>query len=237
MKSQNISNHYFELASSWADDIYTSAIISRNRYKYAFMIAMLLACLLVVAILVLLPLQHLQPLLIHHYQDGRVIVDPIKQPYRPINQAQVESEIVRYVINRESYDATSYHIQYSLVNLLSNREVASQYIAEQAASNKQAPINHLGNKGYRTVHIDNVIFLDSTSQKIDHAKDNPAHHNLAQINFSVIDQFKNSARKKVKAYTALIAWDYRGIPSDPADRWQDWDGFTVTRYSVVQRNL
>jgi len=114
--------NYFVEARSWADDMYTAAIISRNRYKLAFFVAMGLAVLLTIAINGLIPMQHMEPLLVNHYEDGRVSVQPMKQPYSPTNQAQVESEIVRYVINRESYDPSSYDTQYSLINLMSNPE-------------------------------------------------------------------------------------------------------------------
>ena len=58
---------YFTQARSWADDIYTAAIISRNRYQMAFFAAMGLATLAIAAIITLIPLQHIEPLLINHY--------------------------------------------------------------------------------------------------------------------------------------------------------------------------
>ena len=235
--SQASEPDYFTEARSWADDMYTHAVVSRNRYKMAFFIAMGLAVLLTVAINGLIPMQHLEPLLIHHYQDGRVTVLPMTQPYAPMNQAQVESEIVRYVINRESYNPSSYHEQYALINLMSNHETGMEYINQQAAGNKTAPINVLGNQGWRSVHIDSVVFLDSTLQNRHQPKAKQTHHNLAEVNFTLTDHFKNSALRKTKALTALVAWEYRGTPSDPNDRWRNWNGFTMTRYTLEQRNV
>mgnify|MGYP002624746710 CR=1 FL=1 len=229
--------NYFVEARSWADDMYTSAIISRNRYKLAFFAMMGLACLLTIAIDGLIPMQHMEPLLVNHYQDGRVTVQPVKQPYAPSNQAQVESEIVRYVVNRESYDPSSYNEQYSLINLMSNNEVAKQYIHDQSTANKRAPINILANKGYRTVHVDSVIFLDSIFHNQGEVKSKQTHHNLAQVNFTITDHFKNSAYKQAKALTVLMSWEYQGMPNNPEDRWRDWDGFTVTHYTITQRNV
>ena len=229
--------NYFVEARSWADDMYTSAIISRNRYKLAFFVAMGLAILLTIAVDGLIPMQHMEPLLVNHYQDGRVSVEPMKQPYAPTNQAQVQSEIVRYVINRESYDPSSYDTQYSLINLMSNREVAKQYIHVQSTGSKHSPINVLGNHGFRSVHVDSVVFLDSELENKGKPKNKQTHHNLAQVNFTITDHFKDSARQKTTALTALVSWDYRGTPSDPNDMWRDWDGFTITRYTVEQRNI
>ena len=229
--------NYFVAARSWSDDLYAATIISRNRYKFAFFVAMGLATLLAIVVNGLIPLQHLEPLLVNHYQDGRVLVQPIHQPYAPTNQAQVESEIVRYVINRESFDSSSYDEQYSLVNLLSNNEIAKQYMNTQSIHNKQSPINLLGANGFRAVRVESVIFLDSVLKNQGKLSSKQTHYNLAQVNFTVTDHFKDSAVKKIQARTVLIAWTYRSVPSDPGDLWRNWNGFTVTRYTVEQRNV
>ncbi len=233
----SLKNSYFIEARSWADDMYTSVIVSRNRYKLAFFIAMGLAILLTIAINGLIPMQHMEPLLINHYSDGRVSVQPMAQRAAPTLQAQVESDLVQYVINRESYDASSYDEQYSLINLMSDAEVARQYRNGQSTSNIHSPINILGNQGSRTVHVDSVVFLDSTKQNIGKLKPQQTHHNVAQVNFTVTDHVKSSSIQKTKAYTALLSWAYRGTPSDPNDRWRDWNGFTVTRFTKEQRNV
>lgn len=225
---------YFTRATSWADDAYTATVVSRNRYQLAFFVAMSLAVLLTIALDVLLPLQHLEPLLIHHYQDGRLDVEPITQGAAPVNRAQVESDLVRYVINRERYDPTSYDQQYALITLLSSRQVAKVYIKAQAASNPTSLIATLGTTGARRVHIDSVVFLDSA--KGPSTRGAGGHHDLAQVNFAVRDEVDAQVGKPV-AYTALIAWAYQGMPHAPSARWRNWDGLSVTRYSVMQRNV
>lgn len=226
---------YFIEARSWADDMYTQAVISRNRYKLAFLVAMSLAILLTIAINGLIPIQRMIPLLVNHYQDGRVSVQPYVQSDSPSHSAQVQSELVRYVVNRETYDATFYNTQYALVHLLSSKSVAKEYTREQATNNNLAPINTLGNHSFRTVHIDSVVFLDNATKT--KGKIKQTHHNLSQINFTRTEHQKESSLEKTKAFTALISWEYRGTPSNPNDLWRNWDGFTITRYSVSQRNL
>ncbi len=231
------SEDYFTCAKSWADDIYTNAIISRDRYKVAFYFVLGLATLLSLAINGLIPLQHLEPLLIEHYQDGRVTVQPFKQPYKPEDMAQTESELIRYLVHRESYDPTSYRQQYALVNLLSSPVVAQEYITEQSANNRLAPIKVLGKNGYRTVHIDSIVFLDSKEKNLKINQHTQQSINLAEVNFTITDRVQDSASQKSQAFTALLSWDYLGVPKDPEIRWQNWDGFVVTRYTVTQRNI
>lgn len=233
IKKQN----YFTSARSWADDIYTTTISSRNRYRFAFCLSMGLSCLLTLSIIGLIPLQHLSPLLIHHYEDGRIMVEPLKQPYAPKNKAQVESEIARYIIQRESYSPSSYDLQYSLINTLSNNKIAKKYMAEQNAHNPNSPINILGNKGYRTVHIDNIVFLDNVSRNKKEEKRGHTHNNLAEVNFTITDHYEMLGKTKSIALSALLSWKYRGTPKKPEDIWRNWNGFTVTHYSIQQRNV
>ena len=97
--------------------------------------------------------------------------------------------------------------------MLSNNDVSQQYRDTQSSGNPQSPINMLKRDGLRTVHVESVIFIDSVLKS------------------------KNSTLIKTHALTVLISWTYRGTPKDPGDRWRNWNGFTVTRYSVEQRNL
>ncbi len=228
---------YFVTARSWADDVYTSAIVSRNRYKLAFFVAMGLCVALSIAIDGLIPLQRLAPLLVNHYQDGHVVVQPISQPAAPASKAEVESDLVHYVINRESYDSTSYKSQYILASVLSNKAVANQYMAEQDRHSPNSPINVFGKKGYRTARVETLVFLDSAADNKGLPKTEQTHQNLAKVYFTTTDYRKTSTRGRSHPQVALVSWTYRGTPVSPAEAWQDWNGFTVTRYTVQQRNI
>ncbi len=228
---------YFQLASNWADDFYLAAETAKNRWRAVCLYGFLpLTFLLLVMMVFLIPAQKIQPLLVNHYENGLISVTPIQAADFPKNRAQMESELVRYVINRESYSAASYNEQYSLVNLLSDNSIAQQYINAQSATNKNSPINTLGNKGYRTVKVESVIFLDSQDEANANNTKNP-HQNLAQVNFTITDHDATTGTPTSVPLTALIAWEYRGSPKDPALMWQNWNGFTVTSYQLQQRNV
>jgi type IV secretion system protein VirB8 len=227
-------NDYFKQARRWADDNFARIEISRNRYQVAFMLAMGLNVCSVIALTVLANLQTLVPMMIHHYPNGITLVEPLTQKNAPLNKTQVESDIVRYITNRESYDLSSYRAQFDLVNLLSSHAVNQDYLKEQDKSSKEAPIHVLGTSAYRTVHIYSINFLDNL---IFNEKDLPKnHHNLAEVVFTLTDVDKASGKETTKHYNALISWRYTK-PSDAPDvRWKNWDGFQVTRYSKQVRN-
>lgn len=227
---------YFQLASSWADDYYTTVLGSRNRYKVAFLMTMGFCSLLTLSVLTLSHTHEYIPLLVHHYDSGAVSVVPAKQEYAPQSQAEVESELVRYIINRESYDPVSFAETYQLVNLMSDSSVAHAYQLQQNEEGQHAFIQTLGNKTVRTIKIEVVNFLDNETQN-EKDKYHQDHKNLAEVNFIVTDKNVQSGSEKRTPYVAMISWTHTGIPDDPESRWLNWNGFMVTSYTVNQRSI
>jgi len=231
--SQEILNTYFKKARSWADDQFGRLEQSRNRYQTAFIASMGLNIAAVVAIATLANYQTLIPIMIHHYDNGVTTVEPLKQREAPINRAQVESDIARYIQHREAYDATSYRAQFDLVQLLSNDSVERDYLKEQEKDNPNAPIKLLGSTSQREVHVYSINFMDSLLENQTDTHKN--HQNLAEVVFTLIDTDKQSGKSTEAHYNALISWQYTNVSDSPDIRWKNWDGFEVTRYSKQRR--
>ena len=232
---KNTMNDYFKEAKSWADDNFSRVQQSRNRYQLAFLLAMGLSIAAISAVAVLVNYQTLVPIMVHHYDNGITTVEPLNQINAPINKAQVESDIVRYITNREAYDLSSYRAQFDLINLLSNHSVSSEYVQEQDKSNKDAPINVLGTSASRLVHIYSINFLDSA---LFNEKDIATNHNnLAEVVFTLTDVEKSGGKPKEQQFSALIAWNYVTPSNSPMERWHNWDGFQVIRYTKNVRNV
>jgi type IV secretion system protein VirB8 len=234
MSQTQILNEYFKKARSWADDNFGRIEQSRNRYQAAFILAMLLNCIALGIISMLSHYQTIVPLIVHHYGNGLTSIEPLKEK-APLNKAQIESDIVRYIQNRESYDATSYRTQFELIHLLSDNNVDREYLAEQGKTNPNSPIKLLGEHSKREVHIYSINFLDTV---LENEKDlHKDHHNLAEVVFSLTDTDKITGRTTQAHYNALIAWRYITPPDSPEARWQNWDGFEITRYSKTVRSM
>mgnify|MGYP003322420576 CR=1 FL=1 len=133
------SEDYFEQARSWADDLYTCVVASRNRYRFFLYISLGFVCLLMMCIAMLIPSQHIEPLIIHQYDDGRVSVERMHSHYTPSSVAEVKSDLVRYVVTRESYDAIGYDHQYRLTSLLSSPQVSRGYAKDQSVRARGRP--------------------------------------------------------------------------------------------------
>ncbi len=225
---------YFKLASSWSDDWVSQTLQAKQRYKLLFIIMSSLCALLVIALVCLTPLVRTQLIVVHEGVGGQGSwVSLVKNNEKiPISWARAKNEIAHYVISRESYDPLLYKHNLKLVKLFSNKTVESQYILEQS-DNKSALINTLGAKGYRTVDIKNILPLDLDKTRSDDRKDNSNKvnlANLAKVDFEVIDHFIGSTQVVRQSYSAIISWDYLGAPPDPDGKFNNWDGFLVTKY-------
>lgn len=229
------SRDYFNRARSWADDNFTQLQQSRNRYQVAFMLAIGLNVASCIAIAILANVQTLVPMLVHHYDNGITTVEPLTQVNAPLNRKQVESDIVRYITNREAYDVSSYRAQFDLVSLLSNSTVNHEYLNEQDKSKPDAPVNLLGVHTTRAVHVYSINFLDALAFNDSDLPKN--HQNVAEVVFTLTDTNKENGTTSEQHFNALLAWQYTQPPTSPALRWQNWDGFQVTRYSKQTRNV
>lgn len=238
-EKHELTPNYFTLASSWSDDWVSQTLLSKQRYKLLFIIMSSLCALLVIAIILLTPLVRTQLIVVHEGVGGQGSwVSVVKNNEKiPISWARAKNEIAHYVISRESYDPLLYKHNLKLVKLFSNKAVESQYILEQS-DNKSALINTLGAKGYRTVDIKNILPLDLDKTRLDDNNNskngglsNSANSaNLAKVDFEVIDHFIGSTQTVCQSYSAIISWDYLGAPADPEGKFNNWDGFLVTKY-------
>lgn len=232
---------YFKTAKTWADDIYTSVIVSRNRYKVAFYLMSALVFVLGFCVLILAPMQHTELVIVHEGEGGYTWLSTTKQREKPtMNWARTQSEIAHYVMTRESYDPLMYRYQTHEVRLLSSPEVEAGYELAQSSDNKLSPINMLGAKGYRTVQIQSILPLDSESKNTDEqnqSNQHDLHTNLAQVNFVMVDHIFGQSQTIKMPYTALVSWTYTGVPSDPDDMMRNWDGFTVIKYDAQPKNI
>lgn len=227
---------YHEEGRAWFEENYENAKIVGNRWFVGCMASLFTSVLLSVCLIVLLPLKSLVPLIIHQNSvTGEVWVTHPKTPFVPENDAEVQSDIVRYMTARESYTAADLNQRFQLVTLLSANDIARTYANEQSNANPKAPVTVLGAEGTRTLHIEDIVFLDKSGlQELRHFKGKS--QNLAKIDF-ITTTTEKSGHKINQAWVATLAWEYKGLPNNQVEAWENWNGFTVTTYRVDPRNL
>lgn len=223
---------YFNSAQAWHYDRYESQLIQANRWLLAFWLQTGISILFAIALVLLLPLKTLVPLVIRqNTQTHEVFVDKV-DAHQVLNQNQIESDLVHYVILRETYSSVDLALRYKQVLLETSKNAASEYQKSQANTSPESPVNIYGADGNRTIHVEDVVFLSSKNAKVNEKENN---HNLAKIDFTSAETIHSQTIKKY--WVATISWEYRGTPQDKEAAWHNWNGFTVTYYRVDQRSV
>ena len=228
---------YFEDAKSWSYERYQIQEVMANRWQLAFWSLLALSGLLVVVLILLFPLKRWEPIVIQrNEQTGEVWVDTVRNHDLPETSSEIESDLVRYVIARETFSLTDHNVRKTQVFYTSSSDVVNAYEALQASHNPKSPINLYGSKGLRTVKVHDVIFLDNASNAIERRKQQQEKiPTLAKVDFSTTETSGQTLVQK--SWVATIRFSYLGTPDEKEAAWLNWNGFTVTSYRVDQRNV
>lgn len=235
-RSTSFNDDYADAAKDWYYDRYETAHIHANRWFLAFVIVLIFCVLQVMAFISILPLKQWVPFVVHqNTTTGEVWVDRPKTAYAPTNDAEVEADIVRYIVSRESYTAADINNRFHTVMLLSTKLVSQRYADEQGNTNPEAPVNTLSADGIRSVHIDDIVFIDKAgSDELRHY--HGPSQNLAKVDFTTTT-IDATGTKTLTPWVATIGWVYKGLPQNEEDAWDNWNGFHVTVYRVDPKNI
>jgi type IV secretion system protein VirB8 len=228
--------NYFEGAEDWFFDRYETAKVQANRWFVGFILSTALAIVSVIAVASLFPLKKPMPFVIHqNTTTGEVWVERPATDFVPVNDAQVQSDIIRYIVSYMSYTAADINYRFNLVRSLSSENVGKHYIEEQSNDNKLSPVNVLGMNGKRSVRIEDIVFIDRSGLHEKRPFAEPSH-NLAKVDLvtTTIDHLGN---KKFENWVATVGWVYNGLPATQQAAWDNWNGFMVTTFRVDPKNI
>ena len=95
---KNSIKEYYEQASNWAYDVFDAVVVSRNRYRLAFIGTGVLSFLLVICIMMMIPLRTIVPVVIHKDSNGVSWVSTVdfghKFKHKP---EEIKSDIYHFV--------------------------------------------------------------------------------------------------------------------------------------------
>jgi type IV secretion system protein VirB8 len=187
--------------------------------------------------MMLFPLKSWEPIIVQkNTQTGEVFVDDIHNHYLPETSSEVQSDLVRYVVARETFSLSDNHARSRQVLYASSPPIAKGYNDLQDGNNPKSPFNLYGSKGFRTVKVEDVVFLDNASSALEKKKQQQEKiPTLAKVDFTTTE---SSGQMTVeKNWVVTIRFQYLGIPDEKEAAWLNWNGFTVTDYRVDQRNI
>lgn len=219
------SGDYFKQASHWHNDVYTSVLISRNRYQVAFLGAMGCVAALALAIASLTPLEKTQLVVVHQQPDGYTWVSTTKASHLDLtkSEAQIKQSIADYIRLREGYHPETYMENAQLVKYFSNVQVEHGFLSEQKS--EESPVVTLGKNQFRSVK-DISIQLLSADNKGTIVKTK----NVAVAHFTLVDKDMNGQVKATYHEQVFLTYGWQGEPEDPELKLLNYDGFTINTY-------
>jgi type IV secretion system protein VirB8 len=208
---------YFEDAASWSADV-TGALRASRRVAWIIAaVALLVAVLEAIALAALAPLKTVIPLAITvDRQTGYVETQASLKPGAlSQNQAVNQSNLVRYVMAREGFDATDLTSAYHQVMLWSAGDARAQYDQLMRRTAPDSPLNLYTAATQLKVTIESVSLLTPTT---------------ALVRFMTTRHEAGGADGPPRYWAAAIAFRYSDAPMSLDDRFINPLGFQVTRY-------
>jgi len=228
-----MEKEYFRKGYDWYSEKYISAQVQSKRWMLAFAAQVILSLSLGICIALMLPLKTMVPFPIIVNENNQLVktLHP-KSDYLPINESMVQNDIVRYIRNRESYNAHTLNYQYRQVAHSTAENIFSDFEKAHSPQNPESPVNTLGMEGARDVKVLDVIFLDNNEAEANHRYKSLAS-NVVQVDYSSVT--KTAGDSKNEHWVATISFEYQGIQKDEVLAWENWNGFVVTSYRVHPR--
>jgi type IV secretion system protein VirB8 len=217
LKPEAARSRYYQEAATWSADIHGALRASRRVAWIIAGAAVLVAALEAVALAVMTPLHTVVPYtILVDRQTGYVeTVTGLKPGALTQDQAVTQSFLVRYVIARETFDATDLREKYHEVLLWSAGEARDQYERLMEKTTPTSPLNLYSPTTLVAVTVKSVSMLSPTT---------------ALVRFDTTRTDVGAAAGSTQSWAAVLAFRYSGAPMAMGDRFVNPLGFQVTRY-------
>jgi type IV secretion system protein VirB8 len=210
-------DEYFKDGETWDQEIFANLSLSRNRAWLISFFCMGTVILALIALVLLLPLKSFAPYVIT-VDKSTGYVEVTKGLYEgniTVDQAVTESNLVRYVNTRESYNPSVLRENYSFVTLMSTSTALSEFQHLWDGKNPDNPSVQMGTKAAITIKIKSVSFLNDRTAAVRFLRE---YHAEGQI--------------KTSDWNAVMDFQYVKAPMRMEDRFQNPLGFQVISYRV-----
>lgn len=215
--SEERRRRHYQEAATWSADIHGALRASRRVAWLVAGAAIAVAVLEALALAALAPLKTVVPYAITvDRQTGYVeTVEPLKPGGLSQDQAVTQSFLARYVMARETFDATDLSGAYHRVMLWSGGGARDQYQQLMRRATPESPLNLYSPTTVVQTTIKSVSLLSPTT---------------AMVRFDTTRRDAGSTVGSQSSWAAVIAFRYSTSPLTMGDRILNPLGFEVTRY-------
>ncbi len=208
---------YFNDGATWEQEIIANAFQSKNRAWLIAFFCMGVAILSLLTLLLILPLKTFEPFVVTvDRSTGYLeVTKGLYQGNLTQDEAITQSNLVKYISLRESYNPSILRENYDQVSLMSQANALKEYQQLWNANNSNNPSIIYGRKAAIDIKIQSVSFINDKT---------------ASVRFQ--RELKENNQTKVSYWTAVIDYHYSQKPSKMAERFLNPLGFQVTSYRV-----
>ncbi len=208
---------------NWYKDRYQSMIIQRNLMLLISIISMIGLIISSIIAVYINKSNTLKPFVVEIEKKTGIttVVEQDKIKKYSADETIAKHFLITYLRSRELFDKNNYEYNwYTVVRLLSNDQVYSEFRRFVHPSNIDSPINIYSSVGQLDIKIRSIQFLTNNS---------------VQIRFSINSSSgsENNSDNKV----ALISFEYLSMKLDENQRYINPLGFRVTSYRVTNEFL
>jgi len=208
---------YFADGKTWDQEVIATIHQSRNRAWILTFFSMTIAVLSLAALLVLLPLKTFEPYVItvDRATGYTEITRNLNQGNLSQDEAVTQSNLVRYVSARESYNPSILRENYDFVAIMSDGKASQEFQKLWEGQNSDNPSIKYGKKSSIDIKIKSVSFLNDRT---------------ASVRF--VRELRENDQLKSSDWNSIIDFQYTQKPMKMADRFSNPLGFKVTSYRV-----
>ncbi len=208
---------YYAEAASWSADVHGGLRASRRVAWWVAGGACAVAALEAVALAALAPLKTVTPYAVTvDRQTGYVeTVRPLAPGAISQDQAVTQSNLVQYVLARETFDPTDLRESYRKTMLLSSGAARDDYARLMQRATPESPLNLYTPRTTVAVQVESVSLLSPTT---------------ALVRFTTTRREAGGQAGTAQPYVAAIAFRYTTAPLSQGERFTNPLGFQVTRY-------
>lgn len=212
---------YFRAADSWESEIHRALRASRLRAWIAAAAASMVALLSLAAVVLVLPLKEYAPYVIAvdrttgHLEVMRALTPGAQAP----DEAITESNLVRWIIARETYDPADIRARYDEVRRTTGGDALADY---RRLWTPDAPTNPAVRWGHGTR-------ITTTVKAVSLLK-----HDTAAVRYLLTRIDDVTGAVFISHWVAIVSFRYADGPMRVRDRWTNPLGFEVTGFRADQ---
>lgn len=219
-----MNKSFYTATSEWAYEMYQSQRVWLSRALILNISLLLLLAVSLLTIFILLPLKEKVPYLyaFDHASGEITKIGELEASKLENNWELSRYLIIRYVINRESFDIDNVDLPYQLVWAQSADLIKQQYESTVKSDNKNSPFQILGKDKFITVKVISVSRLNDST---------------VDVKFDKIIHDRATLSEQVGHREAILKWTFDKAETSQKMLDRDPLGFKVTYYQSTQVNL